>query len=185
MGRDCERDWPVGKARNEAITYLRAKGYITFNPETTEIIALGSAGIEMADQQIRQRPKFSDPMPNTLEAICAELDYWESHLTDGEVGSNDWVMMKERIDGLRHRENRFRPSVYITNNAIGPNPRINQGSMDQSVNLMSQGGADPAPSNETSESEMSRDSVPRSRRAARSLLVSDPRLHQEAACLGD
>jgi hypothetical protein len=142
------------KARNEAITHLRAKGYIKFNPETTEIIALGPAGIEKADQLIREKPKLSDPMPNTLETICAELDYWESHLTDGEVGSNDWVMMKERINGLRHRENRFRPSVSITNNAIGSNPRINQGGIDQSVNLVSQGGTDPAQSYESSESDM-------------------------------
>jgi len=144
------------KARGETVTYLRTKGYIAFKPETTEIIALSPAGIERADQLIKQRPKVSDPMPSTLEGICAELDYWESHLNDGEVGSNDWVMKKERIDGLRHRENRFRPSVYITNNAIGPNPRINQSSVDQSVNLVSQGGADPAPSNETSESDVRR-----------------------------
>jgi hypothetical protein len=145
------------KARNEAITNLRARGYITFNPETTQIVALSPAGIEMGDQLVRQKPKLRDPMPNTLEAICAELDYWESHLTDGEVGSNDWVMMKERIVGLRHRENRFRPSVHITNNAIGSNSRINQGSTDRSMNLVSQGGADPVPNNEISESEMSRD----------------------------
>jgi len=72
------------KARNEAITYLRTNGYITFNPETTEIIAISPAGIEMADQLIRERPKMSDPMPDTLEGICAELDYWELHLNDGE-----------------------------------------------------------------------------------------------------
>ena len=59
------------KARNEAITYLRTNGYITFNPETTEIIAISPAGIEMADQLIRERPKMSDPMPDTLEGICA------------------------------------------------------------------------------------------------------------------
>ena len=134
------------KARSEAITHLR----------TTQIIALSPAGIEMANQLVRQKPKLGDPMPNTLEAICVELDYWEAHLTDGEVGSNDWVTTKERIAGLRHRENRFRPSVYITNNATGSNSRINQGSIDQSVNLVSQGSADTAPSNHVSESDMSR-----------------------------
>ena len=142
------------KARGEAITYLRTKGYIAYKPETTEIIAFSPAGIELADQLIRQKPKISDPMPSTLEAICAELDYWESHLNDGEVGSNDWVKVKERIDGLRHRENRFRPSVSITNNAIGLNPRINQGSVDQSVNLVSQGGPAGNSTNETSESDL-------------------------------
>ena len=142
------------KARGEAIMYLRTKGYIAYKPETTEIIAFSPAGVELADQLIRQKPKISDPMPSTLEAICAELDYWESHLNDGEVGSNDWVKVKERIDGLRHRENRFRPLVSITNNAIGLNPRINQGSVDQSVNLVSQGGPAGNSTNETSESDL-------------------------------
>jgi hypothetical protein len=139
------------KARNEAITYLRTNGYITFNPETTEIIAISPAGIEMADQLIRERPKMSDPMPDTLEGICAELDYWELHLNDGYPGSIHWEQVQARIEGLRHRENRLRPSVSITNNAIGPNSRINQSSTDQSLNQVSQGGTGPNSINGTSE----------------------------------
>ena len=84
-------------------------------------------------------PKFSDPMPNTLEEICAELDFWELHLNDGEVNSDHWVKAKERIEGLRHRENRFRSASSVTYNAIGPNSRINQGSVDQSANRVDQG----------------------------------------------
>ena len=121
-------------ARGEVVTFLRTKGYVSYKPETTEIMALSPSGIEMADLQIRKRPKVSDVFPDTLEGIYAELDYWELHLNDGYPGSIYWDQVQARIEGLRHRENRLRPLISITNNAIGPNSRINQCSVDQSVN---------------------------------------------------
>jgi hypothetical protein len=128
------------KARNEAVAYLREKGYIRFQPETTEIIAFTPAGIELADSQIKKTPKLSDPFPKTLDGICAELDYWEAHLNDGDPGSIYWDQVQARIEGLRHRENRYRPSNSLTFNAIGANVRINQNSVDQSTNLVSAAG---------------------------------------------
>ena len=65
----------TGEEVSEAITCLRAQGLITFTPQTTDILALSPAGISVAAQLMRQRPRFSDPMPNTLDEICAELDF--------------------------------------------------------------------------------------------------------------
>jgi len=56
-------------------------------------------------------------MPETLDAIGADLNYWEVHLNDGDPGSNSWEQVQARIISLRHRENRFLTSVSITNNA--------------------------------------------------------------------
>jgi hypothetical protein len=87
-----------------------------------------------------RNPEVTDPMPSALEAIRAELDYWEVHLYDGDPGSKWWEQVQARIEGLRHRENRLlsvQPTV--TNNLIGPNSRINHNSVDQSVNLVTHG----------------------------------------------
>lgn len=84
-------------------------------------------------------PAVTDPMPDTLDTIRAELDYWEVRLYDGDPGSTWWEQVRSRIEGLRHRENRLlsaQPSVSVTNNLLGPNSRINQNSLDQSANLV-------------------------------------------------
>ena len=128
-------------ARSEAINSLRTKGYILYKPETTEIIALSLPGIEMADLQIRKRPKVSDPFPDKLAAICEELDYWELHLNDGDPGSIHWDQVQARIEGLRHRENRYRQTSSVIYNAVGTNAHISQISVDQSANLVLEGGA--------------------------------------------
>lgn len=91
-----------------------------------------------AEQQNRQ---VSDPMPDSLEEIRGELDYWEPRQYLGDPGSIWWEQVQSRINGLRHRENRFlsaRPSISVTNNAIGPNSRFNQDSVDQSTNQVSE-----------------------------------------------
>lgn len=124
------------QARNEAVTHLRASGYIKFHPETTEVMALTRLGVETADSQITKGPKLSDPFPNTLERICAELDYWELHLNDGEPGSNHWEQVQARIEGLRHRENRHRRPSSVTYSAVGNNVRINHNSEDYSTNTV-------------------------------------------------
>jgi hypothetical protein len=84
-------------------------------------------------------PALTDPMPDTLEALRAELDYWEPRQYDGEPGSSWWEQVRARIEGLRHRENRLlsaQQSVSVTNNLLGPNSRINHNSFDQSENLV-------------------------------------------------
>lgn len=94
----------------------------------------------MSASQEAENRRLNDPMPSKLEEIRAELDYWEVHLYDGEVNSNWWLQVQARIDGLRHRENRLIaavPPVSITNNAIGPNSRFNQNSVDRSTNQVS------------------------------------------------
>jgi len=125
------------KARNAAIACLRETGLIVYKPESTEIIALTLAGIHSGDRLIRSKPKLTDPMPNSLEDIQYELDYWEIRLQEGQPGSDWWHGVKARIEGLRHRESRFLPGISITNNAIGANSRINQNSIDQSTNAVS------------------------------------------------
>jgi hypothetical protein len=127
--------------RNEAVTSLRTSGFISFTPESTEIIALTSSGIAKGDEfLLRQKnPDVQAQMPETPDEIRAELDYWEVHLHDGAPGSIWWEQVQARIDGLRHRENRFlTPPISITNNAIGPNSRNNANSVDQSSNSASE-----------------------------------------------
>jgi hypothetical protein len=95
-----------------------------------------------ADQVHQPDRQVTDPMPDELEEIRADLNYWHLHLYDGDPGSNWWERVKARIEGLRHLENRFlgtRPSIAITNNAVGQNSRINQSSIDQSTNQVSEG----------------------------------------------
>lgn len=125
------------QSQSEAITDLLRSKFIAFQPETTQIITFSPEGIGMADQLVREKPKLDDPMPISLEDIQSELDYWEVHLHDGEPESPWWHGVKARIEGLRHREGRFLPGISITNNAIGPNSRINQNSTDQSANTVS------------------------------------------------
>jgi hypothetical protein len=100
-------------------------------------------GVNMSTEEVRkQNRQLTDPMPKSLEDIRCDLDYWEEHQNDGEPDSNWWKQVQSRIDGLRHRERRFlaiQPSVSVINNAVGPNARINQNSLDQSVNEVSAG----------------------------------------------
>lgn len=126
--------------KNEAITSLCTAGLIRFTPESTQIIAFTANGVAKGDELFLQQQNrdVTGPMPDTLDAIRADLDYWEAHLHDGEPGSIWWEQVQARIVGLRHRENRFLPPVSITNNAIGPNSRNNVNSVDQSTNLASQ-----------------------------------------------
>lgn len=125
--------------RKEAVAQLRALDHVRFSPESTEILALTSCGVKAADQMDRRRSdrKLTDPMPDTLERIREELDYWEPRLYLGDPGSIWWEQVQARLVGLRHRENRLlssQPSVSVTNNAFGPNSRFNQNSVDQSTN---------------------------------------------------
>lgn len=91
----------------------------------------------MNENQKPENRRLNDPMPNSLQDIQAALDYWEMRQHEGQVNSDWWVQVQARIDGLRHRENRLvaaMPPVSITNNAIGPNSRFNQNSVDLSTN---------------------------------------------------
>jgi hypothetical protein len=126
--------------KNEAVTFLRTAGLIQFTPESTQIIALTSDGIAKGNELLlhQQNRDVRDPMPKTLDAIRADLNYWEEHLNDGDPGSNWWEQVQARIVGLRHRENRFLTPVSITNNAIGPNSRNNINSLDRSTNRVLQ-----------------------------------------------
>lgn len=98
----------------------------------------------MEDDLISRKPStaLTDPMPDTLEALRAELDYWEPRQYEGDPGSNWWEQVRARVEGLRHRENRLlsaKQSVSVTNNLLGPNSRINHHSFDQSANLVTPG----------------------------------------------
>ena len=130
--------------RNEAVTSLRTAGLIRFTPESTQIVAFTSRGVSKGNELIalQQHRDVSDPMPDTLEGIRADLDYWESRLYLGDPGSIWWDQVQARLVALRHRENRFLTPVSITNNAIGPNSRNNISSVDQSTNRVSQHGAE-------------------------------------------
>ncbi len=133
--------------KNEAVTSLRTAGFIRFTPESTQIIAFTAEGVAKGDELLpqQQNREVGGPMPDTLEAIRADLDYWEVRLHEGDPGSIWWEQVQARISGLRHRENRFTTPVSITNNAIGPNARNNFNSVDHSINQTSQdrvGGPD-------------------------------------------
>jgi hypothetical protein len=124
--------------RMEVVRSLVDDGQLRFTPETTEFIA-------------RSRD-LKDPMPNDLPALREELDYCEIRLHDGEPESIWWQQVQARIDGLRHRENRFLSAVSITNNAIGPNARNNIYSTDRSVNESGAALLDPPKLNTAPES---------------------------------
>ena len=132
------------RERSEAGTSLRTTGLIRFTPESTEIMALTPEGIAKGDEMLvpQQNRDVAGPMPETLDAIRADLDYWEAHLHDGQPGSVWWEQVQARIVGLRHRENRLLPGITITNNAIGPNSRNNVNSVDQSTNSTTQDRAE-------------------------------------------
>jgi hypothetical protein len=86
----------------------------------------------------KPNPALTDPIPDTLEALRAELGYWEPRQFDGEPGSSWWEQVGARIEGIRHRENRLlsvQPPISVVNNLLGPNTRINHNSVDQSENL--------------------------------------------------
>jgi hypothetical protein len=89
--------------RKEAIASLRTSGFIAFNPESAQIIALTLSGISIADQLILrlQSREVSDPMPETLEEIRADLNFWELRLFDGEPGSPWWEQVHARINGMQ------------------------------------------------------------------------------------
>ena len=59
------------EGRSEAIRYLLAKGFIEFTSQTTQIIALTIAGVELADQLITRLvgPRPDDPLPTSAEDI--------------------------------------------------------------------------------------------------------------------
>jgi hypothetical protein len=125
--------------KNEAVTSLRTAGLIRFTPESTQIVAFTAEGVAKGDELLLlQNRDVGGPMPDTLEAIRADLDYWEVRLHEGDPGSISWEQVQARIAGLRHRENRFLTPLSITNNAIGPNSRNNINSVDQSRNRASQ-----------------------------------------------
>jgi hypothetical protein len=55
------------KSRGEAITDLLKNKIISFQPETTQIIAFSPEGIEVADRLVREGPKLDGPIPQTLD----------------------------------------------------------------------------------------------------------------------
>jgi len=61
--------------RNEAVMSLRSSGLIQFTPESTQIIAFTSDGITKGDALLLQQKNrdVRDPMPETLDAIRADL----------------------------------------------------------------------------------------------------------------
>jgi hypothetical protein len=128
------------EGRSEAIRYLLAKGFIEFTSQTTQIIALTIAGVELADQLITRLvgPRPDDPLPTSAEDIRTHLAYWQGRQFNGEPQSNWWYQVQARIDALRHAEQRFMPGAgqTITAHFAGPNARLNVNSTDQSINAV-------------------------------------------------
>jgi len=134
VARDAGLD---GRALNEAISYLISKGLIEFTPASTQIIAVRPDGVAEADRMIKNRPELSDPVPDDLESIRFELDYWHVRQNEGQPQSDDWIRVGNRIDALRHKEIRLAGNVNVSNTAIGANARINYESTDASSNEFS------------------------------------------------
>jgi hypothetical protein len=143
MGRDCEKAGLSDPSRGEAITDLLKNEFISFQPETREIIAFSPKGIEMADQLVRERPKLEDPIPQTLDAVRSETAYWTKDLAACDPESNWWNWVKARLDELRQTEQRLildradLPQPTIQANFFGDNARLNVSSVDQSSNSAS------------------------------------------------
>jgi hypothetical protein len=99
--------------RSEAIYQLTAHKLIQFTPQTTQIIALTAEGIALADQLIRQSvgAQVDDPLPDTLEGIHSQLEYWEKRQFEGQAQSDWWYQVQARIDALRHIQRSRRPST--------------------------------------------------------------------------
>lgn len=132
------------QSRSEAIADLLRNKLIAFQPETTEIIMFNPAGIEMADQLVREGPKLEDPIPKNLDAIRFETAYWTKDLTTCDPGSNWWEWVQARLTELRQTEQRLSsdtvpsPHPTIQANFYGANARLNMSSVDQSSNSASE-----------------------------------------------
>jgi hypothetical protein len=123
--------------RSEAIHQLIAQKLIQFTPHTTQIIALTSEGIAIADQLIRQSvgAQVDDPLPDTLEEIHSQVAYWERRQFEGQAQSDWWYQVQARIEALRHKERRLTLAPPMVNaTATGPNARVNVNSLDLSSN---------------------------------------------------
>ena len=132
------------QSRSEAIMDLLRNKFIVFQPETTQIIAFSSEGIEVADQLVREKPKLEDPIPKTLDAIRSETEYWTKDLTTCDPQSNWWEWVQARLAELRQAEQRLSsdtvasPHPTIQANFYGTNARLNVSSVDQSSNSASE-----------------------------------------------
>jgi hypothetical protein len=128
------------QSRNEAITYLLRNKFIAFQPETTQIIAFSSEGIEVADQLVKEKPKLEDPIPQTLDAVRSETAYWTKDLTTCDPGSNWWERVQARLVELRQTEQRLSSDAVASTQPMiqaifyGANARLNVSSVDQSSN---------------------------------------------------
>lgn len=132
------------QSRSEAIMDLLKNKFITFQPETTQIIAFTPEGIEVADELIKEKPKLEDPIPKTLDAIRSETEYWTKDLTNCDPGSNWWEWVQARLAELRQAEQRLSSDAAVSSqptvqaNFYGPNARLNVNSVDQSSNSTSE-----------------------------------------------
>lgn len=86
---------------------LREDLLIAYPNPATEIIMLNGAGIQRADfLRFRQElPMVGDPLPETLEGTQAEIRFWAQERSKLHPKSDEWQLIKARVDDLKHLEN--------------------------------------------------------------------------------
>src|SRR5271156_3752094 len=88
-----------------AISQLKRDLLIRFDPESTQIIRLTTKGIqEGSSLRFRnEHPEISDPLPDSLDGVDAEINYFAQLVAECLPGSNDWEWITERLKNLRYR----------------------------------------------------------------------------------
>jgi uncharacterized protein (TIGR02391 family) len=99
----------IGLSPNEfrmALSILRGDGLIAYPNPATEMITLTRAGVERADYlRFRQElPMLGDPLPDALEGVQEELNFWVQERPKHQSRSEEWQQINARINDLRHQE---------------------------------------------------------------------------------
>jgi hypothetical protein len=66
------------------------------------------------------KPTFEDPIPQDLEAIQSQIDYWANRLHEGTVGSEFRGNIESRLRELRYYEERAKDKKRNINFSAGP-----------------------------------------------------------------
>ena len=90
-----------------AIRRLKEDLLIRFHPESTEIIRLTQKGIQEGDYWKTRsvQPMHSDPLPDTLDGVNAEMDYFAQQLPRNLPNTAEWGWTTARLELLQRRHN--------------------------------------------------------------------------------
>jgi hypothetical protein len=124
---------------DRAIRELKRE-YLVALDNTTQGIRLTPEGIRQGDFWRYKAATVlnSDPMPESLEEIRAELQYVNNELASTLPGTPEWKWLESRRNLLMHRESimvqETKGTVYVLS---GPGARVNVNSTDNSTTWIS------------------------------------------------